>query len=290
MLGVTTQLDDGIRMLQGQTHMVNGTVRMCHTSCDILDAGTLQDYLTTVAGWVRTHPYDVVTILIANGDYAGVGNFTAPVLNSGLEPYLYTPPKIPMAVGDWPTLSQMILRGKRVVIFMDYEANQTRVPYILDQFSQMWETPFNPTNISFPCVVDRPPKINREQALDRMYMINHNLNLAINYLSANILIPNLAYVNVTNGVTGEGSLGVSTNNCITDWGRPPNWLLVDYYNYGSPINGSVFEVAARANGVAYTRKCCGLGPQSAAPASLRQPAGLALAVAAVAVAAVAALV
>lgn len=58
--------------------MVNGTVRMCHTSCNILDAGTLQDYLTTVAGWVRTHPYDVVTIIIANGDYAGVGNFTAP--------------------------------------------------------------------------------------------------------------------------------------------------------------------------------------------------------------------
>jgi len=39
-------------------------------------------------------------------------------------------------------------------------------------------------------------------------------------------------------------------------GRPPNFLLVDYYNIGS-FNGSVFEVAARANNVTYNRKCCG---------------------------------
>jgi hypothetical protein len=39
-------------------------------------------------------------------------------------------------------------------------------------------------------------------------------------------------------------------------GRPPNFLLVDYYNMGS-FNGSVFEVAARANNVTYNRTCCG---------------------------------
>lgn len=39
-----------------------------------------------------------------------------------------------------------------------------------------------------------------------------------------------------------------------DWQRPPNFLLVDYYNIG---NGSVFEVAAKYNNVTYTRKCCG---------------------------------
>lgn len=39
-------------------------------------------------------------------------------------------------------------------------------------------------------------------------------------------------------------------------GRPPNFLLVDYYNMG-PFNGSVFEVAARANNVTYRGKCCG---------------------------------
>lgn len=38
------------------------------------------------------------------------------------------------------------------------------------------------------------------------------------------------------------------------WGRPPNFLLVDYYNVG---NGSVFKVAASLNGVKYEGGCCG---------------------------------
>lgn len=41
-----------------------------------------------------------------------------------------------------------------------------------------------------------------------------------------------------------------------DWDRPPNFLLVDYYNYGN-FNGSVFEVAAEMNNVTYNRTCCG---------------------------------
>ena len=27
---------------------------------------------------------------------------------------------------------------------MDYKADQARVPYVLDQFSQLWKTPFSP--------------------------------------------------------------------------------------------------------------------------------------------------
>ena len=48
-----------------------------------------------------------------------------------------------------------------------------------------------------------------------------------------------------------------TNTSPTgNWGRPPNFLLVDFYNQG-PVNGSVFEVAARANNVTYNREFCG---------------------------------
>jgi hypothetical protein len=38
------------------------------------------------------------------------------------------------------------------------------------------------------------------------------------------------------------------------WGRYPNFLLVDFYDSG---NGSVFEVAAKANNVTYPGGCCG---------------------------------
>lgn len=66
---------------------------------------------------------------------------------------------------------------------------------------------------------------------------------------------------------------------LADWGRPPNWLLVDYYNIG---NGSVFEVAAKMNGVTYNQKCCGTTTSSAS--ELKGPA---FALAAVVVAAIA---
>jgi hypothetical protein len=46
------------------------------------------------------------------------------------------------------------------------------------------------------------------------------------------------------------------------WPRPPNFLLVDYYNQGS-FPGSVFEVAALHNNVTYSRPCCGIVPSGA---------------------------
>lgn len=262
-LGVTQQLDDGIRLLQGQTHKVNGTLRYCHTNCDILDAGPIVDYLTTVYNWVHTHPYDVVTILIGNGDYVWVENYTAPLEASGLVRYAYIPPKIPMALNDWPTLAQMILTGKRVVFFMDYMANQGSVPYILDEFSQLWESPFDPTNRSFPCNVQRPPGLSLPDAQNRMYMTNHNLNTELTILDYSLTVPTTTLLNVTNNVAGYGSLGEGAEICCNDYGRPPNFLNVDYYNIGY---GSVFEVAAKWNNVTYTAKCCGLAATSGAMA------------------------
>jgi hypothetical protein len=41
LVSVTTQLDDGIRFLQAQTHVDNGVLTMCHTSCAELNAGPL---------------------------------------------------------------------------------------------------------------------------------------------------------------------------------------------------------------------------------------------------------
>ncbi|KAJ5160488.1 uncharacterized protein N7482_007492 [Penicillium canariense] len=256
-LDVTAQLDDGVRMLQFQVHYQNGTMMLCHTSCSILNVGTLEAYLISVAQWMRKNPYDVVTLLIGNYDYVSPENFTAPIQASGLYDLAYTPSKIPMGLDDWPTLSEMILTGKRAVFFMDYQANQTAVPWLMDEFSQMWETPFSPTDANFPCTEQRPPNLSQQDAKSRMYMANHNLNLELNLGSLSLLIPNTATISQTNAVNGNGSLGWMANNCTRDWNRPPNFLLVDYYNYGN-FNGSVFEVAAEMNNVTYSRTCCGV--------------------------------
>ena len=210
---VTTQLNGGIRMLQGQIHMVDGVLHYCHTSCLLLDAGPAEDYFKNVTTWLNAHPFEVVTILIGNGDYSNVGDFVAPIQNSGLGKYAYTPPAFPLNISSWPTLGDLILRNTRAIIFMDYQANQSAVPYILDEFSQLWETPFDPTNNSFPCTVDRPPGISNEQAKDRMYMINHNLNTNLSIGNLDLLLPNTLLLDQTNAVSGTGSLGLAADNC-----------------------------------------------------------------------------
>lgn len=199
--------------VQFQVHMVNNTLYLCHTSCDILNVGTLESYLTKVAGWMEQHPYDVVTFLVANSNQVEATNFIAPFKNAGLLDLAYTPPKIPMGLDDWPDLSHIILSGKRAMIFMDYKANQTEVPWLMDEFSQMWETPFSPTDRSFPCTIQRPPGLKPKDADSRMYMANHNLNVEVGIGSLHILIPNTAYIIQTNDEDGFGSLGRMAENC-----------------------------------------------------------------------------
>lgn len=321
-LGVIAQLNDGIRMctpipptippqgrltiphntVQGQTHMENNTLYYCHTSCALLNAGPVESYLRDVTSWIRTHPYDVVTILIGNGDFVDVGNYTRPIENSGLSKYAYIPPKTSLSAADWPTLSELILTGKRAVIFMDYKANQTAVPYVLDEFSHMWETPFSPTDRAFPCTVDRPPGINDSVAGEMLYVANHNLNVEIKFAGNSILVPNTVLLNETNNVTGFGSLGLMANHCAGKSSSPPCpfpfpfpssssinqpphipsqqrcHTLTDEHNRAAAWprpptfllvddynvdNGAVFEVAAQQNNVSYTRPCCGLVPSAA---------------------------
>ncbi|KAL2140446.1 hypothetical protein VTI28DRAFT_3797 [Corynascus sepedonium] len=261
---VLDQLNDGVRFLQAQMQWpVNGTApHFCHTSCDLLDAGPITDWLRQVKNWVASHPYDVVTVLLGNGNYSTPDLYAPFIEASGITKYAYKPAVVPMAAEDWPTLGQLILSGQRVVLMLDYMANQTAYPWLLDQFTHMWETPFDPVDETFPCIVQRPPGLPPPEAKRRLYLMNHNLNVEVSLLGQSLLVPAVSRLNVTNGVEGPGSLGMAANNCRTDWERAPNVLNVDYYNYGN-YPGSVFEVAAKMNNVSFTRRpCC--GPDSSA--------------------------
>lgn len=143
---------------------------------------------------------------------------------SGIAELAYVPPfkSTPNDTFSWPNLGTMISSGKRVVIFMDYGANQSEVPFILDEFTYMWETPFDQTNASFPCNIDRPPGLTT--TVGRLATVNHFLDTAF---PDDILIPDRAEINRTNGVSGFGSLGEQADTCAAEYGRYPNFLLVD---------------------------------------------------------------
>lgn len=56
---------------------------------------------------------------------------------------VYTPASTPVAYDAWPTYQELINSGKRVVAFLSAGADTSSVPYLLDEFTNIWETPFD---------------------------------------------------------------------------------------------------------------------------------------------------
>lgn len=230
-ISITAQLNMGIRFLQGQTHYFLDQLMMCHTSCLLEDAGTLENFLSEIKTWLDSNPNEVVTLLVTNGDSVGIGNFSAAFESSGIEQYAYVPSTSPgvLPIGDWPTLQELINQGKRVVAFLDYGADMTSVPYILDEFAYYFETPYDVTDSTFSdCSINRP---SGASANGRMYIVNHFLDEDI----LGIDIPDRSAAAATNAVSGTGSIGAQAALCESLYGRAPNGILLDWTDLGDPI-------------------------------------------------------
>lgn len=93
---------------------------------------------------------------------------------------------------------------------------------------------------SFNCNINRT----QGDTASQLYLINHFLD----HIVLGQPVPDKAALNTTNGEEGPGSLGMHVDTCAAQHGKNPNFLLVDFYEYGA---GSVFKVAAEANAVTY---------------------------------------
>ncbi|KAI1639968.1 PLC-like phosphodiesterase [Biscogniauxia mediterranea] len=228
LTSVTDQLNQGIRFLQAQTHDKDGAIQMCHTSCVLRDAGTLQDYLSGIKTWVDANTNEVLTLLITNGDAIDITKFGDAFTSTGLEQYVYTPPSSELALDAWPTLGNLISSGKRVIVFMDYNSDQSKVPYILNEFAYYFETPFDPTEdiLESQCNIDRPSGASAD---GRMFLVNHNRNVE---LFPDVLIPDLVNAASTNSID---SITAQTNICSSSYGRNPNVVLLDWVLIGDAI-------------------------------------------------------
>lgn len=116
-VSVADQLALGVRFLQSQTHVSNGTVELCHTLCILADAGPLVGYLQTVKAFLDANPAEVVTLLITNQEGLPGATFDAAFQTSGAKSYVFTPAGN-LTLSQWPTLGQMIAMGQRLVVFM----------------------------------------------------------------------------------------------------------------------------------------------------------------------------
>ena len=222
---VTLQLNSGIRFLQAQTHKLLGTIDMCHTSCLEENSGSLKQYLSTIKDWLAAsnNTNEVLTLLLVNGDDLDVAQFGSVFSSVGLDSYAYTP-KGTLTLDEWPTLQELIDDGKRLVVFMDYEADTSSVPYILDEFTYFFETPYDTTDASFPeCSVDRPAGAS---ATGRMYIVNHFLDVDL----LGIDVPDETVAATTNS---EASIDAQVAICLKNYKYAPQGVLVDYMDMGN---------------------------------------------------------
>jgi hypothetical protein len=233
-VSVTTQLDLGVRFLQAQTQEKKGHPQMCHSHCWALDEGPLEDYLSKISDWLDENPDEVVTLLLTNIDALPIEKFDDAFKKTGLRDYAFKPEKRPTK-DDWPTLQEIIDLGTRLIVFMDYNMDEKKVPYIMDQFKHWWETPFGITDASFPtCEVDRP---NKGDPKKLMGIMNHMLN----YKVLGVTFPNMDSAIKTNSAK---SIDAQVKRCVDQHKMRPNVVLLDWINIGQG-----FQVAKTMNGL-----------------------------------------
>lgn len=234
------QLNAGVRLLTAQVHNNNGEWHLCHSSCTLLDAGSLSSWLSTIKTWLDANPNDVVTILLVNSDDATAGDLNGEFVAADITSYAYQPPSTTTALTTWPTLQEMISNNTRLVTFVASltPSTNTDAPYLLDEFTFVFENDYNVTSASdFSCVADRPASVSGQTSsalsLGLLPLVNHFL-----YESAGfgIFTPDTANITTTNGRTGVGSLGVAALECSSYYGRNPAFLLVDFFDQGSTIS------------------------------------------------------
>ena len=232
----TAQLTAGVRLLTAQVHNNLGAWHLCHTTCSLLDAGTLSSWLSEIKIWLDAKPYDVVTILLVNSDNATADDLNGEFEAANIISYGFKPSSTTAPLTSWPTLQEMISDNARLVTFVTPLETTSTTPYLLSEFDYVFENPYNVTNATgFSCTVDRPSSLQGQTtaAVQSGYLplVNHFRDTEVGF---GIEVPDTADIATTNGASGVGSLGEAASSCTSAYGgRKPAFLLVDYFNEGS---------------------------------------------------------
>ncbi|KAL5339489.1 PLC-like phosphodiesterase [Aspergillus crustosus] len=234
----TVQLDAGVRLVSAQVHDSDSQWRLCHSSCDLLDAGRLRTWLSEIKDWLDANANEVVTVLLVNSDDATASDLHTEFEAANITDYTYTPTS-ESAPTSWPTLQELIDDGTRLLTFVASLNDKAAAPYLMDEFTYLFENPYDYTSPSnYSCSPERPSSISG----DISAAISANLlPLQNHFLYQTVLLdyqaPNESYVGTTNALSGgEGNLGDAASTCETAWGRQAAFILVDFFDKGPAID------------------------------------------------------
>ncbi|KAJ1962779.1 hypothetical protein GGI12_002444 [Dipsacomyces acuminosporus] len=234
------------KVFLGKTDTID-KIHLCHQSCDFIDKGPLVDTLKTFTSFLDANPREVITFIIENVSGFTPGDLQPSFASAGLEKYAYIPEFQPNGQHQnytWPTLGQLISKNQRLVVFIDSNADPSKVPYILPEWEYVVEIPYanvNPVK-EFRCNQERPgDNIPRD-----LIVMNHFVYNRITIGNKNIDMPIYPAQITEHGYNSLESLTTHLETCRNVWnGRIMNFITLDYYDIG---DRSIFKLVDHING------------------------------------------
>ena len=214
--GLTQQLNDGIRALMLDTYEEDGALWLCHGYCE-LGAQPLGEGLGEIQTFLAAHPREVVQIIFE--DHIPLERTQDALNESGLSPFLYT-----WQTGADPTLADLIEGDTRLIVGLESGASDGAGVHAA--WSLWADTPYSFNDVSaFSC------ELNRGSVENPLFLINHWLGP-------------LPTPEAADAVNVAAVLEARARECVEVWGRPVNFLGVDFYD-----RGDLFAVVDRLNGI-----------------------------------------
>ena len=216
--GLTKQLEDGVSALMlDVTYGDDGETALCHGPC-VLASTTHLAGLAELKDFLDDNPGAVLTLLYQ--DSVSAEDLEADFVTSGLIDLVFEKD------GDWPTLGEMVESGHRLVV------TTSRLSGPPNWIHHVWDVVFD-TPYTFMSTDDFSCELNRGTSDNDLFLINHWVNTSLDLPSeADAMIVNLS----------EVLLG-RARDCEQEVGKRPNFVAVDFYEYGDLI-----EVVDTLNG------------------------------------------
>ncbi|HEY5313974.1 MAG TPA: hypothetical protein VIK18_15700 [Pirellulales bacterium] len=216
--GITQQLDAGIRALMLDVHAFMGRPYLAHTSV-LFGRKPLVDGLGEVRTFLDAHPFEIVTIILEN--YVPSESLDQAFTAAGLEPYLYAHRR----GQPFPTLREMVLSGKRLVVFTDRGGGD--YPWLHAVWDYCFDTPWKAKSPA-----ELKNQAGRGDPRNPLLIVNH------------FLMNPLPSVRLAVQVNQNPFLMNRIFACAQEMQRMPNFINVDFYDIGD-----VFEVVDTLNGL-----------------------------------------
>ncbi|MEU9605337.1 FG-GAP-like repeat-containing protein [Streptomyces sp. NPDC048057] len=227
---IATQLNDGVRGLMLDVYDGNtsgeGSVRLCHGNCD-LGTVPLVPTLRTIKDWLDApaNSQEIVTLHLE--DRASKAALEADLAAvPGLAALIYNPRREGVAEQGWPTVSEMISRNKRLVVFSSAGHHDERNSGIMYNqnwtVENYWEMGLPGLTANWSCYSrwEHIPLVREEGKFRRLFVMNHFRSYPSAPTSAN---DNAKLANRAGRF------------CMPAARKKPNFLAIDQYRDGNPM-------------------------------------------------------